>query len=101
MEIELITLSDLKSLKREILEEIKTLIKSSQTNPEKKWLKSKEVQKLLGISPGTLQTLRNQGSIPFTRLGGVIYYERSEIDICLKENDPATNWDEKLKKLRI
>lgn len=101
MEIELITLSDLKSFKREILEEIKTLIKSSQTNPEKKWLKSKEVQKLLGISSGTLQTLRNQGSIPFTRLGGVIYYERSEIDKCLKESDPATDWEDKLKKLRF
>ncbi|WP_289029264.1 helix-turn-helix domain-containing protein [uncultured Algoriphagus sp.] len=102
MEIELITLAALQSLKQEILSEIRELIKQkSLAFNEKKWLKSRDVQRLLGISSGTLQTLRNQEKIPFTRLGGVIYYDRQELEKCLKENDQNENWEGLMKKFRI
>lgn len=93
MEIELATLSDLENLKREILSEIKTLLHSTNPRPEKKWMKSAEVQKLLGISPGTLQTLRNRDMIPFTRLGGVIYYEQAEINKLLGKQEGEKKLD--------
>ncbi|WP_051260881.1 helix-turn-helix domain-containing protein [Algoriphagus marincola] len=79
MEIELITLADLQSLKQEILSEIRELIKQKNPDSNKKWLKSKDVQRILQISPGTLQTLRNRKLIPFTRLGGVIYYKQEDL----------------------
>lgn len=87
MEIELITLSDLENLKKEILSEIKKMLSGHRDEPEKKWLKSKEIQQLLGISPGTLQTLRNRAMIPFTRLGGVIYYNREEVKKVLDQSE--------------
>jgi len=40
---------------------------------------------LLKISPGTLHSLRNNGKIPFTRIGGLIYYDAAEIDRVLQE----------------
>lgn len=42
-------------------------------------LESKEVQEILGVSIGTLQNLRNNGTIPFFKLGGKIKYRRSDI----------------------
>lgn len=70
---ELLTLTDLKDFKAELLLEVKKLLKENNGEPVKKWLKSHEVRKLLGISPGTLQNLRVNGTLPFTKIGGVIY----------------------------
>lgn len=42
--------------------------------------------KLLGISPGTLQNLRINGTIPYTKIGGVLYYDHSEIMEVLEKN---------------
>ncbi len=86
MEIELATLTDLKNFKDEILSEIRTLLTSkTELVEDKKWIKSKDVQKLLQISAGTLQTLRNRKMIPFTRLGGVIYYKKDDLKNVLDQ----------------
>ena len=52
----------------------------------KKWLKSPEVRELLSISTGTLQNLRINGTLPYTKIGGVIYYDYDEILKILEEN---------------
>ncbi len=57
---------------------------SGQTT--KKWLRSTEVRKLLGISPGTLQNLRINSTLPFTKIGGVIYYDSQDINEMLSSN---------------
>ncbi|MEX0314041.1 MAG: helix-turn-helix domain-containing protein, partial [Allomuricauda sp.] len=54
--------------------------------PAKKWLKSPEVRELLGISPGTLQNLRINGTLPYTKVGGVLYYDYQEIMQVLEKN---------------
>ena len=56
MTFEVITKDDLKTLKQEIITELKTIL-GSQTE-QKKWLKSADVREMLNISPGTLQNLR-------------------------------------------
>lgn len=71
----LVTIADLAQLRIELLQEMKHLLSQKQTAPEKQWLKTGEVQKLLQVSPGTLQHLRDTGQIPFTKLGGIIYYD--------------------------
>ena len=43
------------------------------------WLKSSEVRKLLKISPGTLQNLRNNGTLNFSRIGGILYYKYEDL----------------------
>jgi hypothetical protein len=79
----IITTDDLQAFKIELLEDIKRLLKESSGQPGKKWLKSYEVQKVLGISAGTLQTLRNNETIEYTKIGGVIYYDYNEIQKML------------------
>lgn len=76
MQVEFISKEDLKVFKGELLEEIKQLTQSGQS---KKWLKSNEVRKLLNISPGTLQNLRINGTLRYTKIGGMMYYKLEEI----------------------
>ena len=81
---QLLTLDDLIDFKRQLLFEIKSLLKEQSGQPAKKWLKSKDVRKLLNISPGTLQNLRVKGFLPFTRVGGVIYHDAEDIQHMLE-----------------
>ncbi len=87
----LITLSDLQHFQNELLKEFKWLLSQKHTAPEKQWLKSGEVRKLLQISPNTLQHLRDSGRLPFTKLGGIIYYEREAIKSLLEGRKEGEN----------
>ncbi|RNL90111.1 DNA-binding protein [Sinomicrobium pectinilyticum] len=82
----IITTEDLREFKLELLDDIKELLQNQNGHPTKKWLKSNEVRNLLGISPGTLQNLRINGTIPYTKVGGVLYYDYSEIMGVLEKN---------------
>lgn len=86
MPAQILTTDDLYSFKVELLEDLKKLFKETSGQMDKKWLKSSEVRKLLGISPGTLQNLRVRGSLPFTKIGGVIYYDSADIQKMLNAN---------------
>lgn len=82
----IITLEDLQNFKQELLTEIQKLLSQKQTGPTRKWLKSNEVRKLLLVSPGTLQNLRVNGTLPFTKIGGIIFYDYDDIRKILEEN---------------
>ena len=82
----IITTEDLLEFKIDLLQEIKKIIQSSENNTIKKWLKSKEVTKLLNISPGTLQNLRINGTLTYTKIGGTIYYDNTAIEKLLMTN---------------
>lgn len=83
---QIITTDDLREFKMELLEEIEQLLKSMDGKPGKQWLKSPEVRKLLDISPGTLQNLRVNGTLAYTKIGGVIYYAYEDIQKMLEDN---------------
>ena len=85
MEIEFITKADIHSLKNDIVEEIKKLLFSSPTD-QKEWLKTADVIDILSCSPGTIQNLRINGTLPFTKMGGTIYYSRQDVLKVLNEN---------------
>lgn len=82
----IITTEDLYQFKLELLDAIKQVLQEQNGTPSKKWLKSNEVRKLLGISPGTLQNLRINGTLPYTKIGGVLYYDYKEIMQVLENN---------------
>ncbi len=86
MATEIITQDDLREFKIELLDDIKKLLKSNFGTKQKQWLKSYEVRELLNISPGTLQHLRVSGTLPFTKVGGTIYYDYSDIQLMITEN---------------
>lgn len=87
---QLVTIEDLLILKSDLLNEFRKLLKEASGQPVKKWLKSHEVRKLLGISPGTLQNLRVNGTLPFTKIGGVIYYDQEDIKEMLQSRKSQT-----------
>ncbi len=55
----------------------------NSTKPPKKWLKSNEVKALLRISNGTLVTMRTNGTLPYTKIGNIIYYDQEDITTIL------------------
>lgn len=83
---QLITTDDLREFKLELVDEFKKLLSEQKGVSTKKWLKSDEVRKLLSISPGTLQNLRVNGTLPFTKMGGVLYYDSQDIHSILEQN---------------
>ena len=50
------------------------------------WIDGQEVMMKLRISPRTLQTLRSNGTIPFTRIGHKLYYLKQDIERILRNN---------------
>ncbi len=84
MAVEIITRDDLQEFRVELVAEIAKLLSSGAKESGKRWLKTAEVKKLLGVSSGTLQNLRINGSLPYTKLGGVLYYDREEIEKMLE-----------------
>ena len=84
MHLELLTRDDMKNFKTELLEEIRRMIQPKTESKE--WLKSSDVMKLLNCSPGTLQNLRINDTLPFTKMGGTIYYAYSDVMKVLNSN---------------
>lgn len=84
--IELITKEDLQFFKAELLMEFKKILNSSSLQPEHKWMKSCDVRKLLRISAGTLQNLRINGTLSYTRIGKTLYYKTDDINRVLEQN---------------
>lgn len=76
---QLVTIEDLERFKHELIEALGGMMKGSAKGLTRQWLKSHEVRKLLDISAGKLLTLRINGTLPYTRVGGVIYYDIDDI----------------------
>lgn len=85
MAIEVITREDLNEFRNLLLNDLKEII-NSKPQQTKQWLKSIEVRELLNISPGTLQNLRVNGTLSYTKVGGTMYYDHSDIDKLLNQN---------------
>ncbi|MEQ6120828.1 helix-turn-helix domain-containing protein [Reichenbachiella sp. MALMAid0571] len=85
MSLEILTKNDLKLFKEELIKELKSIIANGSAE-SKQWLKSSEVRKLLKISAGTLQNFRVNGTLPYTKIGGVIFYAYEDILQMLEEN---------------
>lgn len=88
---ELITTADLRQFKDELLKDLRHLLSEQNNNAtQKKWLRSAEVRKLLKISAGTLQNLRVNGTLSYTKIGGTIFYNHAELDRLIESNQINT-----------
>ena len=85
MAVEIITREDLNEFRTLLLSDLNAMF-NSKPQQQKQWLKSSEVRKLLNISPGTLQNLRINGTITYTKVGGILYYSSSDLEKVLEEN---------------
>lgn len=85
MAAQIITIEDLNEFRSLLLNDLKEIIQS-KPQQSKQWLKSNEVRKLLNISPGTLQNLRINGTLSYTKIGGIMYYDNTDINKLLNGN---------------
>ncbi len=60
-----------------------TVVKKNENEPSK-WLRSKDVKWMLGISDSTLQTMRINGAIKAYKLGASWFYREDEIIAALE-----------------
>jgi hypothetical protein len=86
MPVSIITTDDLREFKMELLDDLKNLLSNQASGKLKKYMKSSEVMDLLQVSPGTLQNLRINGTLPYTKVGGIIYYDTEEIQNVMDAN---------------
>ncbi|WP_316814777.1 helix-turn-helix domain-containing protein [Pedobacter nyackensis] len=84
MRLEIITKEDLQQFKSELFTELKEIFGHKKETGDRQWLKSAEVRKMLNISAGTLQNLRINGTLPFRKIGGSMYYNRLVIEKIMK-----------------
>ncbi|MEP7375971.1 MAG: helix-turn-helix domain-containing protein [Chitinophagaceae bacterium] len=85
MAVNILTKEDLNQFKEELFTEIRQTLHEAKPQV-KQWLKSDEVKDLLKVSASTLQTLRINGTLTYTKLGGIIYYDYSHIEKVMKDN---------------
>ena len=87
---QLITVEDLQQFKRQLLTELVAELKTQINIVPKKWLKSLEVRRLLKISPGTLQTLKTSGVIPYSKIGGIHFFDYEQIQNILERGNVSS-----------
>ena len=90
MAVNLLTHEDLEHFKTELFTELRLFLKS-EAPTQKKWLKSNELKKILKVSDGTLQTLRINGTLQYTKIGGIIYYDFDHIQKAMLQNLRTAN----------
>lgn len=85
MPAHIVTTEDLMVFKEEFLEELKEVLAQTYP-PAQQWLRSAQVRERLNISASTLQTLRINGILPYSRIGGILFYPQEGIERVLEEN---------------
>lgn len=83
MAVEIITKEDFELFRVQLLDEIKRLIRPEVQN--KRWLRSREVRKLLKVSAGTLQNLRVNNTLHPVQLPNsrILFYDAEEVENLL------------------
>ena len=67
----------------EILEKKMNSIYSEQDKGLKKWLDNQDVCLILNISKRTLQTYRDNGTLPYSQINHKIYYKPNDIELVM------------------
>jgi len=86
MAAEIITKEDLQEFGEKLIIQITTILGKTKQEP-KKFIKTYQVKNLLKISNNTLQALRDNGTIPFTKVGGILYYKYDDVMKILDGNN--------------
>ena len=59
---------------------VETLCRDNGDKALQKWLDNQEVCEILNISKRTLQTYRDNGTLPFTQVNHKIYYRPEDVE---------------------
>ena len=86
MTVDFLTKSDFAEIKEalaKLTSEIKTMKQSSPLDEQ--WLDNQDLCELLHVSKRTLQNYRDNGIIPFSQIGGKIYYKATDVEKLLNK----------------
>lgn len=59
-------------------------LQPGQPGSSKDWLTNEEAIDYLGLSRPTLQRYRNDGKLPYSRVGSRVYYRREDVEALLE-----------------
>jgi len=82
---ELLTREEFQASMESLLGKIETIANKPITD-NSKWLRTAEASEYLSISQSQLHSLKAEGIISCSKLGGTNYYDREELDQLLEEN---------------
>ena len=74
--------TDIANLSKKVEEMSKT--HAQQLNEE--WIQRDQVMRILKISERKLQSMRDNGTLPFSQIDGKIYYRTSDVEKLLNNN---------------
>ena len=60
-------------------EKVERLCREHEDLGEREWLDSNDMCRLLGISPRTLQTMRENGTLAYTKISHKVYYKPEDV----------------------
>jgi hypothetical protein len=73
--------------------QVKELCSNGQTKGQ--WLNNQDVCELLQISHRTLQSYRDNGTLPYSRIGHKYYYKASDIEQIINQSQIKRQSNEK------
>jgi hypothetical protein len=85
MSILVITAEDLERQLQKVVDEVKFAV-SNIDSSNVRWIRSKQVKELLGISDSKLQTIRINRSITYSQIDGTYFYDKESILSLLEQN---------------
>ncbi|MFC4672927.1 helix-turn-helix domain-containing protein [Dysgonomonas termitidis] len=65
---------------------VKALCERLSERKLKKWYDNQDVCRILNISPRTLQTLRTNGTLPYTQINRKIFYRPEDADTLVLQS---------------
>jgi excisionase family DNA binding protein len=77
--IEALTFEAMMTRFESFAERVETLCRANGEKTMQEWLDNQDVCQILNISPRTLQTMRDNGTIPYTRIGNKMYYKADDL----------------------
>ena len=85
MSILVITAEDLERQLQKDVDEVKSAVTITDSN-NVRWIRSKQVKELLGVSDSKLQTMRINRSITYSQIDGTYFYDKESILSLLEQN---------------
>lgn len=68
-----------------LADKTENLCRSTGDKSLQKWLDNQDVCQLLGISKRTLQTYRDNGTLPYTQINHKIYYRPQDVEQAINK----------------
>ncbi len=74
----------------ELIERVVERLSEQHNTPVEKWIDGEQAMKKLRIKSTTLQKLRDEGKIEFSKMGKIILYNRFSIDEYIEKHRKST-----------